>query len=74
MARQTKEASNRQTKELRTVLKNIVFQELQNLPKNLDKLDAKERLEILTKILPFILPKVESVSHSQGEPFNWDIE
>jgi hypothetical protein len=65
---------NKLTKELRTVLKNIMFEELENLPVNLNKLDNKDRIEILVKLIPYVLPKVETVPIDKGEPFHggWD--
>ena len=62
---------NRITKELRTVLKDLLFEELQNIPDHLEKLDTKERLELIIKILPYALPKVTSISHTTNEPLEW---
>ncbi len=64
---------NKLTKELRTVLKDFIFQELENLPKKLDELDTPQRLEIVIKLLPYAMPKVKDVSGDQGEPlgFGW---
>ena len=61
---------NRLTKELRAALKEIIFQEFAALPDRLDKLEPKDRIELLTKLLPYVLPKVESVIPGLGEP--WD--
>jgi hypothetical protein len=49
---------NRLTKELRSVLKEIIYQEFAGLPDRLDKLEPRDRLELLIKLLPYILPKV----------------
>ena len=62
---------NRITKELRTVLKDLLFEELQNIPDHLEKLNTKERLELIIKLLPYALPKVTSVSHTTNEPIEW---
>ena len=48
---------NQITKELRTLLKDVIFNEIETLPEQLNKLDTKDRLEIITRLLPFILPK-----------------
>jgi len=61
---------NRLTKELRAKLKDIIYQELETLPDRLEKLDNKERLELLTKLLPYIIPKVENVFPGYGEPLD----
>ena len=58
---------NRLTKELRAALKNILHQEIELLPDHFNKLDPKDRLELLVKLLPFALPKVEPESYQIGE-------
>lgn len=63
---------NKLTKELRAVLKNIMHQEIELLPEHLSKLEIKERLELLVKLLPFAMPKVEAVNYQENEPTFWD--
>lgn len=63
---------NRLTQELRDVLKGIIDNELQHLPERLDKLDDRQRLDVVLKLLPYILPRVEQVAHWAGEPSQWD--
>ncbi|RKE04431.1 hypothetical protein [Marinifilum flexuosum] len=64
---------NRITKELRIVLKNILHSELENIAVYLEKLEPKERLEILVKLMPYALPKIEMVHYKENEPSNyWD--
>ena len=58
---------NRLTKELRAALKNILHQEIELLPEHFNKLEPKDRLELLVKLLPFALPKVEPESYEIGE-------
>ena len=67
---------NRLTKELRAALKNILHQEIELLPEHFEKLDPKDRLELLVKLLPFALPKVEPESYRIGEgglTDSWDL-
>jgi hypothetical protein len=67
---------NKLTKELRAVLKNILHQEIELLPEHFNKLDPKDRMELLVKLLPFALPKVEPESYQIGEGGlcdQWDI-
>lgn len=67
---------NKLTKELRAVLKNILHQEIELLPEHFNKLDPKDRMELLVKLLPFALPKVEPESYQIGEGGlydEWDI-
>ncbi len=58
---------NKLTKELRAVLKNILHDEIELLPDHFCKLEPKDRLELLVKLLPFALPKVEPESYQIGE-------
>ncbi len=60
------------TRDLRETLKYIVNKELEQLPALLEGLEPKERLNIICKIMPFILPKVEAVHPSAGEPLTMD--
>ena len=63
---------NRITKELRTLLKDILYQELEQIQKRLELLEPKERIELLIKLMPYVLPKTTSVSHKTNEPMDWD--
>ena len=62
---------NRMTKELRSVLKDVLFEEIEALKIRLDTLKPKERVELLIKLMPYVLPKVTSVSHTTNEPLDW---
>ena len=62
---------NRITKELRTLLKDILYQELEQIQKRLELLEPKERIELLIKLMPYALPKVTGVSHITNEPLDW---
>jgi len=53
---------NRLTRELRDVLKDVVYQE------NLNKLDPKNRIDLLIKVIPFVCPKIKSENHDLNEP------
>ena len=61
---------NRLTKELRTILKNVLYNELDNIEELLDSLETKERLDMLIKLMPFALPKVDKIGHTDNEPFD----
>jgi hypothetical protein len=58
---------NKLTKELRTALKNILHQEIELLPDNFNKLQPKHRIELLVKLLPYAMPKVEPESYEVSE-------
>ena len=62
---------NRITKELRSLLKDIMYDEIGALQERLDTLSPKDRVELLIKLMPYALPKVTSVSHTTNEPLDW---
>lgn len=62
---------NKLTKELRFVLKDVLYQELEQIQTHLDTLKPKERVELLIKLMPYVLPKVTSISHTTNEPLDW---
>ena len=64
---------NRITKELRSLLKDVLYEEIEALQEHLDALNPKERVELLIKLMPYALPKVTSVSHTTNEPLDWGI-
>ena len=53
---------NRLTKELRTLLKDIVFEELESIEDKLDRLDDKERIEVVIKLMPYVFPGYDAQS------------
>ena len=63
---------NKTTSELRRVLKHMVDNELQNLQDNINELEPKERIELLIKLLPYVMPKVQTVSPRDDEPIGLD--
>ena len=68
---------NRLTKELRTALKNVISDELEQLPYQLEKLQPKERIELLAKLLPYALPRVDSETYKVSEQTaenRWDLD
>lgn len=70
-----KGAENRLTREIRDMLKAVIEDELERLPTSLQSLPDPERLQVLLKLLPYVLPKVEAVSMTAGEPIGsgWDL-
>lgn len=59
---------NKTTQEIRSVLKEFIYSELQSLPGYLEKLPEKERVEIVIRLIPFVCPKVDAVRFDIGEP------
>lgn len=60
------------TADLRKTLKALIKAELEQLPETLKDLEPLQRLNILIKLMPFVMPKVDSVHHNIGEPENFD--
>ena len=63
---------NRLTKEVRTVLKELVFDEISQVQHHFEKLDPKERIELLIKLMPYVCPKIQTASHSLNEPMDFN--
>lgn len=54
--------------DIRDALKDLIREELEQLPETLKELDPVQRLNILCKLMPYVLPKTESIKHTLGEP------
>jgi hypothetical protein len=62
---------NKLTKEIRTVLKDLIYKELDEIKEHLDSVEPKQRIEIIIKLIPYVLPKVERISYSTNEPLDF---
>ena len=58
---------NRLTKELSAILKEALHKELESIGERLEQLEPKERLEVLIKRMPFVFPRMNTISHSMDE-------
>ena len=63
---------NRLTKEVRAILKEVVFDEISQIHLHFEKLDPKERVELLIKLLPYVCPKIQTASHRLNEPMDFN--
>jgi hypothetical protein len=61
-------------KNIRATLKEIVQKEFEQLPEMLESLEPEKRLNVICKLAPFVLPKVESVNFERGEPDEFKIQ
>jgi hypothetical protein len=63
------------THELRETLKHFISSEIENLSKEdvLSKLTYSERLVFLTKILPYVLPKIQPLLSEYDSGTDWNI-
>lgn len=57
---------NRTTTETKNIIHNIVSNELENLPKMLDELKPRERVEIIVKLLVYVLPKQNQLGFDEN--------
>jgi hypothetical protein len=69
-----KGSTNKITREIRKTLKDVVDIELNRLPGLLQKLETQSRLELLVKLLPYVLPKIEAQPATKDEPLDMDID
>jgi len=69
----TKGVPNRLTKEMRSVLKDVIYNELDDIQNTLRSLKPKEKLDVVLKLMPYVVPKVKTVSHTINEPFEFDL-
>jgi len=65
---------NKLTREMRTILKNTIFYQLEEIESNLKNLEPKERIELLIKLLPYVLPKVGNTQYDINEPIDFSTE
>jgi len=49
---------NKITKSVRVLLKDLMHDEIMQLPDTLKSLEPRERVDALTKLLPYVLPKL----------------
>lgn len=67
---------NKNTIELRLILREVLEEEIKNLPTYLHAItDHKAKLELLIKLMPFVFPKMQSidmVDAKEKDPFSWD--
>jgi len=61
------------TSDMRNSLKQIIQEEINQLPERLKELEVKDRISVVCKLMPYVFPKVESVHSTEGEPMNWNV-
>jgi hypothetical protein len=64
----SKGTPNKITKESREILFEIVKNEIDNLPALLEQLEPRERAYILVKLMPYVIPKMNTDETSLAEP------
>lgn len=59
------------TLDLRDRLKVLIDRELDGLPELLNGLNGKERLDVILRLMPLVMPKAKPVHHTANEPSDW---
>lgn len=54
---------NRNTSEMKEAIKTILDAELEKVQEHLEQLEPKERLDFITKLLPYVVPKQSEVKN-----------
>lgn len=73
MSRTKQQKEVPRTLDLRDRLKTLIEPELERLPKLLEGLKDKERLDVILKLMPLVMPKAKPVHHTANEPSDWSI-
>ncbi len=58
--------------DMRQTLKELMNREIANLPELIEQLPPEQRINVVFKLMPFVLPKVETVNAKSGEPLTLD--
>lgn len=58
----SKKTNERTFWDLQAVLKDVILNEFDKLPELLEQLTPKERADVLTRLTPYVLPRVESIN------------
>lgn len=66
----TKGVVNKTTAETKEILQKIVSNELDNISTLLEKLEPKERIDAVIKMLPYIVPKQQEVELKESKPIS----
>jgi len=69
-----KGSANKVTANTRQVLERIVNDEIANAPALLESLEPRDRLNVLTKLLPYVVPRlqVQELIHNEAPPDDTD--
>ena len=62
-----KNSGNKSTAETKTLLHNIVGNQLDEVENLLSKLDPKEKLDAIIKLLPYVLPRQSEIAIDNKE-------
>lgn len=63
---------NRSTSEIREILHDLISSEIEVAPQLLNELETRDRLNLLVKLLPYLLPRMQSQELTISEPSKQD--
>lgn len=69
-----KEQKEIRVDDMRQVLKELMNREIAKLPELIEQLPPDQRINMVFKLMPFVLPKVNTVNAKSGETMsfgNW---
>ena len=52
---------NKLSSEIKGILKDLIYDEFEKLPQYLNTLETKDRVEVILKLIPYVLPKFNNV-------------
>lgn len=58
---------NKISQDLRKMLNDLLFHEIDSLPKLLDKMEPKDRAEVIIKLMPYAIPKLKDEENSDPQ-------
>jgi len=59
---------NKLTGELKEMISTILSNEIKKIPEQLNELEPKDRLIIITKLLPYVIPKTQNTNEKIVQP------
>jgi len=65
---------NKTTTEMKELIKSFVERELDEVDDLLKQLTAKDRLDVLCKLIPYVIPKQTESTLKVGEENEWPIK
>lgn len=68
-------AQRETAREIKARLESVFLASLDTIEEDLKELQPKERLDILAKLIPYVLPKSAPLKEKvSDDAFNWDID
>ena len=69
----TKGTKNKITSNVKLALMALLEKEIEQLPMILEQLEPKQRIEILIKIMPYLIPKAESENSEEQQALRIEV-